>query len=280
MLHRPSFFFSAAHRRPCAWRATALTVACSMVTVLVPSLVQAQTPTPTPTLMPTPPAPLQASIPVAADAAAQVGQITQRWLDHALQQQNGQAQHPLRMEVVVGALDARLRLAPCARIEPYLPAGARLWGRSRLGLRCSDGPVRWNVFLPLIVKAWGPAWVLTGNVAAGAVLTEADALQAEVDWAAEPAAIVADPSSWIGQVAARTLHAGQALRQPMVRAPSLFGVGAQVRVLAQGPGYAVTASGQALAAGAPGQTVRVRMANGKVVVGTVDDQGTVTSALW
>ena len=222
----------------------------------------------------------QAPAPVATDEVGQVGEITQRWLDQTLQQQNSTADsNPLRMEVVVGALDARLRLAPCARIEPYLPVGARLWGRSRLGLRCSDGPVRWNVFLPLTVKAWGPAWVLAGNVVAGAVLTEADALASEVDWAADPAAIVADPALWVGQVAARALRAGQALRQSMLRAPSLFEAGAQVRVLAQGPGYAVTAAGQAMAAGAAGQTVRVRMANGKIVAGMVDEQGTVTSAL-
>ena len=133
--------------------------------------------------------------------------------------------------------------------------------------------------MPLTVKAWGPAWVLAGNVAAGAVLTELDAQQTEVDWAADPAAIVADPSLWVGQVAARTLRAGQALRQSMLRTPYVFEAGAQVRVLVQGAGYAVTAAGQAMAAGAAGQTVRVRMANGKIVAGMVDDQGTVTSAL-
>lgn len=215
----------------------------------------------------------------------QVGQAAQQWLDALLQQQQSAAApdagapQVLRMEVAVGALDPRLRLAPCARIEPYLPPGTRLWGRTRLGLRCSDGAVRWNVFLPLTVRAWGPAWVLAGNVASGAVLTEADAQPAEVDWAAEPAVVVADPALWVGQVAARPLRAGQALRQSMVRAPHLFAVGAQVRVLAQGPGYAVTASGQAMSAGAAGQTVRVRMANGKVVSGTVDQDGSVASTL-
>ncbi|NMM77246.1 flagella basal body P-ring formation protein FlgA [Rhodococcus sp. SRB_17] len=209
-----------------------------------------------------------------AQAPADLGQATQQWLDAALQQQS---QGMLRMEVSVGALDERLRLAPCARIEPYLPAGARLWGRSRLGLRCVEGSTRWNVFLPLTVKAFGPAWVLTGNVASGEVLTEADATETEVDWAAEAASVVADPAQWVGQVASRPLHAGQALRQSMVRAPHLFQAGAQVRVVAEGPGYAVSGGGQALVAGAAGQTVRVRMGNGKIVSGTVDENGTVTA---
>jgi len=212
------------------------------------------------------------------DQTAELGSITQHWLDDALAQAQAGGL-PLRMEVSVGTLDSRLRLAPCARVEPYLPAGARLWGRTRLGLRCVDGPTRWNVFLPITVKAFGPAWVLAGNVGTGAVLSEQDAIEAEVDWAAEPAAIVANPKDWVGQTATRPLSAGQALGQNMVRAPDLFKAGSAVRVVVQGPGYAVTSSGQAMSAGAQGQNVRVRMANGRIIGGTVLEDGTIEATL-
>ena len=218
---------------------------------------------------------LGTALPAAAQTAAELSQITQAWIDQALQ--TGAASSlPLRMEVDVGELDSRLRLAPCARVEPYLPTGARLWGRTRLGLRCAEGSTRWNVFLPVTVKAYGPAWVLTGNVQSGAILSEADASQFEVDWAEERASVVADPAMWVGQVATRALRAGEALRQSMVRAPKLFQAGAQVRVSAQGAGYAVSAGGQALSAGSAGQTVRVRMDNGKVISGVVDENGTIS----
>jgi flagella basal body P-ring formation protein FlgA len=183
------------------------------------------------------------------------------------------------MEVSIGALDPRLRLAPCARVEPYLPTGARLWGRTRLGLRCVEGATAWNVFLPVTVKAFGPAWVLTGPVAPGTALTASDATEAEVDWAAEAGPVMANPEMWLGQVAARQLVAGQALRQPMVRAPQLFRAGAQVRVLAQGPGYAVATAGQAMSSGSAGQTVRIRMDNGRIVSGTVAENGTIEVTL-
>ena len=71
--------------------------------------------------------------------------LTQQWVDQALAQMPTDAA-PLRMQVSVGQLDARLRLTPCARVEPYLPPGARLWGRTRLGLRCLEGETRWNTF--------------------------------------------------------------------------------------------------------------------------------------
>lgn len=214
----------------------------------------------------------------AGDPSADLGPLTQRWLDDTLAR-SAPVGLPLRMEVSVGSLDSRLRLAPCARVEPYLPVGARLWGRTRLGLRCVEGPTAWNVFLPVTIKAFGPAWVLTSNVAPGAVLTANDATEAEVDWAAESAPVMANPDLWVGQVAARQLVAGQALRQTMVRAPVLFRAGAQVKVVAQGPGYAVTSAGQALSAGAVGQTVRIRMDNGRIVSGIVNESGTVDVTL-
>ena len=214
----------------------------------------------------------------AADPSADLGPLTQRWLDDAVSR-NQTAGLPLRMEVSVGALDSRLRLAPCAKVEPYLPVGARLWGRTRLGLRCVQGATAWNVFLPVTVKAYGPAWVLTSNVAPGAVLTASDASEAEVDWAADNTPVMANPDLWVGQVASRQLVAGQALRQNMVRAPHLFRAGAQVKVMAQGPGYAVTSAGQAMSAGGAGDSVRIRMANGRIVGGIVNENGTVEVAL-
>ena len=214
----------------------------------------------------------------AADPSTDLGPLTQRWLDDAMAR-NQAAGLPLRMEVSVGPMDSRLRLAPCARVEPYLPSGARLWGRTRLGLRCVEGSTPWNVFLPVTVKAFGPAWVLTGPVAAGTVLSVQDAMEAEVDWAEESAPVMANPEMWVGQVAARPLVAGQAIRQTMVRPPQLFRAGAQVKVLAQGPGYAVASAGQAMSAGVAGQIVRIRMDNGRIISGTVNESGTVVVAL-
>jgi flagella basal body P-ring formation protein FlgA len=214
----------------------------------------------------------------AADPAVDLAPLTQRWLDDALAR-NQPGGLPLRMEVSVGQLDSRLRLAPCARVEPYLPSGARLWGRTRLGLRCVEGATAWNVFLPVTIKAFGPAWVLNGNVTSGAVLAAADASEAEVDWAAEAAPVIANPEQWVGQVASRQLMAGQAVRQSMVRAPHVFRTGAQVRVVAQGPGYAVTSSGQALSNGAVGQTMRIRMGNGRIISGIVNEDGTIDASL-
>jgi len=181
---------------------------------------------------------------------------------------------PLRLQVDVGRLDARLRLAPCTRVQPYLGAGARLWGRSRLGLRCTQG-ARWNVFLPVTVHAWGPGWVLRKPVPAGHVLRAEDAEMAEIDWAGQPQTVYARARDWVGQRAARPLPAGLALRHGMLRQPALVAAGSPVRVHLAGPGFAIAARGKALGSGAAQQGIRVRLDNGRLIRGSVAPDGSV-----
>ena len=215
----------------------------------------------------------------AQNSSADLSILGEQWLQGALGQSDaanpGGAQLPLRMEVQVGKLDPRLNLAPCEQVEPYLPVGSKLWGRSRIGLRCVQGPKPWNVFLPVTVRAWGPAWVLLHNVNTGETLDTSSATQGEVDWAAETAPILVLPDDWLGQTAARNLRAGQALRQSMVRPAEIFKKGATVKVLMRGPGYAVTASGQAVTGAGVGQSIKIRMDNGRLISGTVNAQGEV-----
>ncbi len=213
------------------------------------------------------------------DARPEFMDATQRWLDDAVAAVRTSEPGSLRVEVAVGVLDSRLKLAPCTKVEPYLPPGTRLWGKTRLGLRCLEGASRWNVFLPITVSAFGPAWVIKGSVASGSVLTESDAMETEVDWAEESSPIVSKPSHWVGQVATRALSTGQAVRQGMIRPAQVFQAGTQVRVLAQGPGFQITGDGQAVSAGVLGQPARVRMSNGRIMSGTVLDNRTVLLAL-
>ncbi|RYF68765.1 MAG: flagellar biosynthesis protein FlgA, partial [Comamonadaceae bacterium] len=55
----------------------------------------------------------------------------------------------------------------------------------------------------------------------------------------------------------------------------VFAAGAQVRVVAQGPGFEVTSDAQAMTPGVVGQTVRLRMDNGRITTGVVQDVRTV-----
>lgn len=181
----------------------------------------------------------------------------------------------LRLEVTVGALDSRLKLAPCGNVEPYVPPGSRLWGHGRVGLRCVDGMAKWNVSIPVTVKAFGNAWVVRGQIMGGNPVAQADVVQAEVDWAEDTSPVLLDATLWLGQTATRALSTGQVLRQGMVRPTQVFQAGTQVRVVAEGTGFQVSSDAQALSAGVVGQLARVRMDNGRIASGMVLDARTV-----
>ena len=172
-----------------------------------------------------------------------------------------------RVEVLVGQLDPRLRLAPCQRIEPYLPEGTRPWGKSRIGLRCTQGSVKWNVYLPITVKVYGRALVAANAVSAGSVIGTADVAQAEVDLAEDSAAPLVDAETVVGRMAARALKAGQSLRASHLKPRQYFAAGELVTVLAHGPGFSVASEGQALTNGIEGQLARVRTESGRVLTG-------------
>jgi flagella basal body P-ring formation protein FlgA len=169
--------------------------------------------------------------------------------------------------VEAGALDARLTLAPCARIEPYLPAGTPAWGRTRLGLRCTDGRARWNVYLPLTVQVVAPAIVAAAALPAGAPLTEAQLKRVEVDWSTSTSPLFDQVQPVLGRSLTRPLAAGQAVQSAQLQARQWFAAGDTVRIQASGPGYAIAGEGQALGPGIEGKSVRVQTDSGRVLLG-------------
>jgi flagellar basal body P-ring formation protein FlgA len=210
--------------------------------------------------------------PVAAPPEALDGGIAQQVRELALAGVQGGAPAAgaygaPRFEVSVGQLDTRLRLAPCQHIEPYVPDGMRLWGKSRIGLRCMQGPSKWNVYLPVTVKVFGNALVATSGVAAGSVLSAADLTPGEIDLAEDSSAPIMKTELALGRVLARPLKAGQGLRQSHLKARQWFAAGETVTVLAQGDGFSVAGEAQALNPGIEGQPVRVRTESGRVLTG-------------
>ena len=172
-----------------------------------------------------------------------------------------------RVDIQVGQLDPRLRLAPCQRVEPYLSPGTRLWGRARIGLRCMQGPSAWNVFLPVTIRIYGRALVAAAPLSAGSVIGPSDVIQAEVDLAEDPSLAVSDAQLAVGRTLARAVNAGQSLRQQHLKARQWFAAGETVKVLALGAGFSVAGEGQALTPGIEGQPARVRTESGRVLTG-------------
>ena len=173
----------------------------------------------------------------------------------------------LRVQVHVGALDARLRLAPCSTVEPYLPPNTRLWGAARIGLRCNDPGVRWNVFLPVQIDVFGPAWLSTGALPAGTVLQSQHLVRSEALLSAARQPVVAQLDHALGRALQRPLAAGDAVRSSDLRPRQWFAAGDAVRLVAAGSGWRIDGQGHAMAPGLEGAAVRVRTESGRIVSG-------------
>jgi len=166
-----------------------------------------------------------------------------------------------------GVVDPRLMLAPCAQVDIYLPAGVPPWGRTRVGLRCVSGAVRWNVLMPVTVQVLAPALALNTALPAGARITEGQLQRVEADWALLPQPPFASADGLLGRTLARPVAAGQPLHAGDLQARQWFTAGEPVRVLASGSGFAVASEGVALTPGVEGQPARVRVAGDRVLVG-------------
>jgi flagella basal body P-ring formation protein FlgA len=145
-------------------------------------------------------------------------------------------------------------------------------------MRCTSG-ANWKVFLPLQVQVLAPAPALRVALPAGARLTEDQIEVTEVDWAAAATPPLRDASALAGRTLARPVAAGQALRSADLQVRQWFASGTPVRVLARGPGYAISMEGTALNAGLEGQAVRVRTDNGRILVGQAVAEGRVEMRL-
>ncbi|MBJ9968919.1 flagellar basal body P-ring formation chaperone FlgA [Burkholderia seminalis] len=165
-------------------------------------------------------------------------------------------------------------LAACTTLEPFLPTGARLWGRTTVGVRCA-GERPWTVYLQAKVAVQATYYVAARQIAPGEPLSAADLVARDGDLTVMPLAVITDPAQAIGATALARISAGLPLRQDMLKSAASVSAGQTVRVVAAGPGFTISAEGSVLANAAPGQSVRVRMAAGQIVTAIVKDAGTV-----
>ena len=230
-------------------------------------------------VVPSPAPPPDALAPAAQPASGLDATLEQQVRALALGGAAGAPAGVMRFEVIVGQLDPRLHLAPCQQVEPYLPTGTRLWGKARIGLRCVNGPSRWNVFLPITVKAFGRGLVATAGATAGTTLRANDVASAEVDLAEEMTPALTDPDLAVGRSLTQSLRPGQTLRQAHLKPRLWFSAGDTVKVVAVGEGFSLEGEAQALSNGVEGQPARLRTESGRILTGQPAGERRVEIAL-
>ena len=217
----------------------------------------------------------QASQPVQAAQPVPAGQedgelIHAAAMDFLQQQVNGL---PGKVELSVAPAFPR-GLAACATLQPFMPNGARLWGRTTVGVRCTSGHP-WTVWLQAKVSVHATYYVAARAMMPGEVVSEADMVSRDGDLTMLPMSIITAPSQAIGSVTLMRVGAGLPLRQDMLKSAASVTAGSMVRVVAQGDGFSISSEGNALSNATPGQPVKVRTSSGQILMGIVKDSSTV-----
>jgi flagella basal body P-ring formation protein FlgA len=184
---------------------------------------------------------------------------------------------PGKVEITVTPVFPR-GLAACSALDPFMPTGARLWGRMTVGVRCV-GERPWTLYVQARVSINATFYTAARAIAPGEVLSNADLVARDGDITAMPQAIVTDPAQAVGAVALSRVPAGLPLRTDMLRAASSVAIGQNVHVVAGGSGFSISAEGTAMNNAAPGQQVRVKTAGGQIITGILKDSQTVEIAL-
>ena len=169
--------------------------------------------------------------------------------------------------VNVGQIDKHLALPQCPHLEPFVPTGGRLWGKTSIGVRCDSQVAKWTIYVQTEIIVMTDVLHIARPIAAGQILAYEDIAPQNVNLAQMPEGIFTDAAQVIGKVATTNLTAGQPLRPQMLRAPYVVIRGQTVNLVVQGRGFSIRSEGQALADAAEGQVVQVRNKSGRIMSG-------------
>ncbi|MBM2882915.1 flagellar basal body P-ring formation chaperone FlgA [Chromobacterium amazonense] len=173
----------------------------------------------------------------------------------------------------LGQLDRRLAVPACAKPKAEWANPAVTTGATAVLLSCPD--LGWTLRLPVMINEKRLGVALNRAVAPGEQLTADDVRLVEISNPALASNVLTDASQAVGQVMRSGAPSGAWLRNFMVRAPYLVRVNQQVKVSAEGEGFAAEAEGMAMGNAALGEQVNVRLSTGRVVRGMVRQDGSV-----
>jgi len=184
---------------------------------------------------------------------------------------------PGEVSVKVGAVDPRTALAGCPAPEAFLQPGARAWGKTTVGVRCT-APSVWTIFIQAQVNVKAEYVAAAVPLAQGQPVEQGQLMLVKGDIAAMPNGIITDMAQAIGRTPTVSLAAGTPLRLDTLKSKPVVQQNQAVRLVLNGNGFSVSSEGRAIGTAGEGQVVQVRTASGTVVSGTAKAGGMVEVA--
>ena len=179
-----------------------------------------------------------------------------------------------KASVEVRALDPRTSLPACLDPQAFQQPGARAWGNTTVGVRCT-APTAWTVYIQAKVSVQGDYVAAAVPLAQGQPIEQSQLVLMKGDMAAMPNGVVTDMAQAIGRSSTVSLPSGAPLRLDALRSKPVVQQGQLVRVVSSGEGFRVSAEARAIGNAAEGQVVQVRTPAGAIISGIAKAGGLV-----
>ncbi len=184
--------------------------------------------------------------------------------------------YPGKVNIEIQPLDTRIRIAECAVMEGFTVQGARLWGKTHIGVRCLQSDTKpWTLYVQADVQVWGEYAVTGLPVSQGAALQTTDVVMQTGDLSKLPAGIITDVALLAGKQATLNLPLGTVLRPELLKSVPVIMQGQTVQLNSRGDGFVITADGTAMQTANVGQVVDVKVSSGQIIKGVAQSSGKV-----
>ena len=180
--------------------------------------------------------------------------------------------------VTVGGLDARMNLAPCAAPQAFQQPGARAFGKTTVGVRCT-APTPWTVYIQAQVSVLAEYVAAATPLASGQALDASQLVMVKGDLGSLPNGVLTDMAQAIGKTSSMSIAAGAPLRSDLLKSRPVVQQGQAVRVVSGGRGFKVSTEARAIGNAAEGQVVQARTQGGAIISGVARAGGLVEVAL-
>lgn len=184
--------------------------------------------------------------------------------------------YPGKVHIEIQPLDSRIRVSACDLMEGFAVQGARLWGRTHIGVRCVQTTAKpWSLYVQADVQVWGDYAVTALPVSQGSMLQTSDVVMQSGDLTKLPAGIITDLTVLDGKQAALNMPLGTVLRPELLKSVPVVLQGQTVRLNSTGQGFVITADGTAMQTAKAGQVVDVKVSSGQIIKGVAQTSGHV-----
>ncbi len=210
-------------------------------------------------------------------ASAQIYPVNQLKQDIAsfLATEYQQAPHE-RIDINVGNLDNRLRLASCSYpVEFITQDQSGMGGNISVKAQCDSGKI-WSVHVPAQVTIYREIAIAGRDIARGEVISPAHINTNLVNVSSIRQAFLPEAGLIIGKEAKRNISKGEPFRTALLDAPTAVKRGELVTLESLAGSIKVSSTGTAMSDGRVGHKIRVRNnSSERIISGVVISQGLV-----